>query len=75
MPEMSKDGVRPNDFLSKEKFDSLSRFIIPKNEIQAQTITVNCLGYKISEYPHLPPQQEVQEELPAVQPVIYSDIF
>jgi len=41
----------PNDFLSKEKFDSLSRFIIPKNEIQAQTITVNCLGYKISGYP------------------------
>jgi len=41
----------PVDFLSKDKFDSLSRFIIPKNEIQAQTITVNCLGYKISGYP------------------------
>merc|ERR1711988_1366691 len=41
----------PRDFLSKEKFDSLSSFIIPKNELQAQTITVNCLGYKISGYP------------------------
>jgi len=41
----------PKDFVSKENFDSLSRFIIPKNEIQAQTVTVNCLGYKISGYP------------------------
>ena len=41
----------PTDFLSKEKFDSLSSFIIPKNELQAHTITVNCLGYKISGYP------------------------
>ena len=41
----------PRDFLSRESFDSLSRFIIPKNEIQAQTVTVNCLGYKISGYP------------------------
>jgi len=41
----------PRDFLSRENFDSLSRFIIPKNEIQAQTVTVNCLGYKISGYP------------------------
>jgi hypothetical protein len=41
----------PRDFLSKECFDSISRFIIPKNEIQAQTVTVNCLGYKISGYP------------------------
>jgi len=41
----------PRDFLSKENFDSLSSFIIPKNELQAQTITVNCLGYKISGYP------------------------
>ena len=36
----------PHHFLSKEHFDSLSRFIIPKNEIQAQTITVNCMEYK-----------------------------
>lgn len=41
----------PRDFLSKETFESVSRFIIPKNEIQAQTITVNCLGFKISGYP------------------------
>lgn len=41
----------PRDFLSRDSFDSLSRFIIPKNEIQAQTVTVNCLGYKISGYP------------------------
>ena len=41
----------PADFLSKENFDSLSSFIIPKNELQAHTITVNCLGYKISGYP------------------------
>jgi len=41
----------PHDFLSKENFESVSRFIIPKNEIQAQTVTVNCLGYKISGYP------------------------
>ena len=41
----------PPDFLSKELFDSLSSFIIPKNELQAHTITVNCHGYKISGYP------------------------
>ena len=41
----------PVDFLSKENFDSVSSFIIPKNELQAHTITVNCLGYKISGYP------------------------
>ena len=41
----------PTDFLSKENFDSVSSFIIPKNELQAHTITVNCLGYKISGYP------------------------
>ena len=41
----------PRDFLSKESFESVSRFIIPKNEIQAQTVTVNCLGLKISGYP------------------------
>jgi len=41
----------PKDFLSKEHFDRCSRFIIPKNEVQEQTITVNCLGYKISGYP------------------------
>jgi hypothetical protein len=41
----------PRDFLSKETFESVSRFIIPKNEIQAQTVTVNCLGFKISGYP------------------------
>jgi len=41
----------PRDFLSKENFDILSRFIIPKNEIQSQTVTVNALGFKISGYP------------------------
>jgi len=41
----------PRDFLSKELFDSLSSFIIPKNELQAHTITVNCHGYKISGFP------------------------
>lgn len=41
----------PKDFLSKEHFDRCSRFIIPKNEVQGQNITVNCLGYKISGYP------------------------
>ena len=29
------------------KFDSLFRFIIPNKEIQALTITVNCLCYMI----------------------------
>ena len=41
----------PPDVLGKETFDSLARFIIPKNEVQEQTITVNALGYKISGYP------------------------
>ena len=27
------------------------RFLIPKNEVQEQTITVNACGYKISGYP------------------------
>jgi hypothetical protein len=41
----------PPDVLEKETFRSLSRFIIPKNEVQEQTITVNAMGYKISGYP------------------------
>jgi len=41
----------PDNFINKEKFDSFSSFIIPKNELQEHTITVNCLGYKISGYP------------------------
>ena len=41
----------PTDCLGKETFRSLARFIIPKNEVQEQTITVNALGYKISGYP------------------------
>jgi hypothetical protein len=41
----------PRNVLGKETFGSLARFIIPKNEVQEQTITVNALGYKISGYP------------------------
>ena len=41
----------PEDYITKDIFDALSRFIIPKNEVQEQTITVNSLGYKISGYP------------------------
>jgi len=41
----------PEDYISKETFDVLSRFIIPKNEVQEQTITINSMGFKISGYP------------------------
>ena len=29
----------PDDLIDKENFDLLSRFLIPKNEVQEQTIT------------------------------------
>ena len=41
-----KDGI------SKEIFDNVSVFIIPKPEIQKRIITVNVLGHKIIGYPN-----------------------
>ena len=41
----------PESFMSPERFQSLSAYIIPKNELQGRLITVNSLGYKILGYP------------------------
>ncbi|XP_076357504.1 nitrogen permease regulator-like 2 [Tachypleus tridentatus] len=41
----------PEEYVSKEVFDSLSVYIIPKPEFQGKLITVNALGYKIIGYP------------------------
>lgn len=41
----------PAECISKEMFDSLSVYIIPKLELQGNLMTVNALGYKIIGYP------------------------
>jgi len=41
----------PEEYIRKDSFETLSRFLIPKNEVQEQNITVNSCGYKISGYP------------------------
>ncbi|XP_038216861.1 GATOR complex protein NPRL2-like isoform X2 [Zerene cesonia] len=41
----------PEDYISKELFDSISAYIIPKPQIQKCTMTVNALGHKIVGYP------------------------
>ncbi|XP_054161680.1 GATOR complex protein NPRL2-like isoform X2 [Oppia nitens] len=41
----------PEDYVSKESFDSLNVYLIPKNELQGKLITVNALGLKIIGFP------------------------
>ncbi|KAG6442811.1 GATOR complex protein NPRL2 [Manduca sexta] len=41
----------PEDYISKEVFDSISAFIIPKPQIQKCTMTINALGHKVVGYP------------------------
>ncbi|KAJ0183600.1 hypothetical protein K1T71_000023 [Dendrolimus kikuchii] len=41
----------PEDYISKEVFDSISAYIIPKPQIQKCTMTINSLGHKIVGYP------------------------
>ncbi|XP_023227117.1 GATOR complex protein NPRL2-like isoform X1 [Centruroides sculpturatus] len=41
----------PEDYVSKEIFDALSVYIIPKPELHGKLITVNAMGYKIIGYP------------------------
>ncbi|CAH0716670.1 unnamed protein product, partial [Brenthis ino] len=41
----------PEDYVSKELFDSISAYIIPKPQIQKCTMTINALGHKIIGYP------------------------
>lgn len=41
----------PEDYISKEVFDSISAYIIPKPQIQKCTMTINALGHKILGYP------------------------
>lgn len=41
----------PKDYLSKESFDSLSVYIIPKHELHGKLMTVNALGHKIIGFP------------------------
>eukprot|EP00088_Acartia_fossae_P004162 TRINITY_DN11773_c0_g2_i2.p1 TRINITY_DN11773_c0_g2~~TRINITY_DN11773_c0_g2_i2.p1 ORF type:complete len:390 (+),score=68.27 TRINITY_DN11773_c0_g2_i2:43-1212(+) len=48
----------PEEYISKENFAILSRFLIPKNEVQEQTITVNSIGFKISGYPTFLPDKK-----------------
>eukprot|EP00096_Caligus_rogercresseyi_P016711 TRINITY_DN954_c0_g1_i4.p1 TRINITY_DN954_c0_g1~~TRINITY_DN954_c0_g1_i4.p1 ORF type:complete len:423 (-),score=139.56 TRINITY_DN954_c0_g1_i4:105-1373(-) len=45
-------SVEEKDFLlSKEVFDSVSNYIIPKPDLARQLITLNALGFKICGYP------------------------
>lgn len=41
----------PPDILPKDAFDAVSAYIIPKQQLERRTLTVNVLGYKISGYP------------------------
>ncbi|KAG9511070.1 GATOR complex protein NPRL2, partial [Fragariocoptes setiger] len=41
----------PADFVTKEAFDSLSDYLIPKTELERRLLTVNALGLKIIGYP------------------------
>ncbi|KAL4717667.1 hypothetical protein ACJJTC_000816 [Scirpophaga incertulas] len=41
----------PEDYISKEFFDSINAFIIPKLLIHNTTMTINALGHKIVGYP------------------------
>ncbi|XP_058127224.1 GATOR complex protein NPRL2 [Anopheles ziemanni] len=43
----------PENFISKEVFDSIRTFIIPKPQLQRCTLTINTLGYKVIGYPVL----------------------
>ncbi|XP_028176999.1 GATOR complex protein NPRL2-like [Ostrinia furnacalis] len=41
----------PEDYISKEVFDTISAYIIPKPLIQKSTMTINALGHKVVGYP------------------------
>ncbi|XP_037977824.2 GATOR complex protein NPRL2 [Plutella xylostella] len=41
----------PEDYISKEVFDAINAYIIPKPQIQKCTMTINALGHKIIGYP------------------------
>lgn len=41
----------PPGYVSKEAFDSLSDYLIPKTELERRLLTVNALGLKIIGYP------------------------
>lgn len=41
----------PHDYVSKEIFDAVSVYIIPKPQLQRSILTVNVLGYKITGFP------------------------
>ncbi|GLH15915.1 GATOR complex protein NPRL2, partial [Gryllus bimaculatus] len=47
----SCDGQVPEDYVSKEIFDAVSVYIIPKTQLQRSILTVNVLDYKITGYP------------------------
>lgn len=38
----------PEDYVSKEIFDAVSVYIIPKEQLDSCIITVNVLGHKIT---------------------------
>jgi hypothetical protein len=40
----------PEDYVSKEIFDAVSVYIIPKEQLDSCIITVNVLGHKITGY-------------------------
>lgn len=41
----------PDEYISKEVFDAISVYIIPKPQLQKCTMTINALGHKIIGYP------------------------
>ncbi|CAO1394301.1 unnamed protein product [Diamesa tonsa] len=41
----------PENYVSKEVFDAINVYILPKPQLERQIITVNTLGYKLVGYP------------------------
>ena len=50
-PIVRCQAPRKDEVISKDVFDDISVFIIPKAELVRRTITVNVKGYKVMGYP------------------------
>lgn len=48
---MIKLQVPDNNYISKDVFDLINVYILPKRELERQVLTVNTLGIKIVGYP------------------------
>jgi hypothetical protein len=50
-PRIRCQTPRDDEVISKDVFDDISVFVIPKAELVGRTITVNVKGYKVVGYP------------------------